>query len=230
MRSLALVLVLPFIACGPPAHVDDPPDAQPDADAGPGLPPPAHGFQIVSPTIDIPPGVEVTYCYYFRTPNTSDLSIKQWASHMTAGSHHMILYLTPTEQQTPGTLSTSLCGISSGTTGPVWTYSAQTADAEAQLPADDGTGIPVGQPIRAGQPGFLQMHYLNATDSVIHAHVVLNAYAYDDGVQVTRPRRSSRSTARSCSIRAPRAIRPRAWSAAPAACPTTAPASRRGST
>ena len=188
MRSLAAVLLVPFIACAAPGQApagdDDQTDAGTGVDPG-GLPIPERGFQIQSPMLDIQPGAEVTYCYYFRTPNTSELSIKQWVSRMTPGSHHMILYLTPSDQQPPGTVSTNLCGISSGSTGPVWTYSAQTADAQAILPDDDGEGNPVGQVIPAGQSGFLQMHYLNASDNVIHARVVLNAVAYPDRVQVT---------------------------------------------
>jgi hypothetical protein len=186
MRSLAVVLVIPFLACGTPVQppVGDVPDAQGPSDASTVLPAPDRGFQVVSPTIDIKPGVEVTYCYYFRTPNTADLAIRRWQSHMTPGSHHMILYFTATEQQPAGTLSTTRCGIASGNGAPVWTYSAQSSDAESALPPNDGLGNPIGQSIPAGQPGFIQMHYLNATDSVIHAHVELNAYAYDEGVQV----------------------------------------------
>src|ERR1044071_8181393 len=194
MRGFAVVLVVPLIACAAsPGTTADQPDAGID-----GMPPPTRGFQLVSPTIDIDPGKEVTYCWYFHTPNTVDMSIKQWSSHMTPGSHHMILYLTPTDQQPVDTLSTTQCGISSGSTGPVWTYSAQTEAAEGRRPADAGTGRPAGQrapraprgaapparprprppphppppaplprpaPIRAGHSGFLQMHYLNATDS-----------------------------------------------------------------
>ncbi|TMQ05868.1 MAG: hypothetical protein E6J91_39495 [Deltaproteobacteria bacterium] len=182
MRSLAIILATPMIACGSGGYVNEVPDA-PAAD--PGFPPPAHGFQIVTPNVDIPPGKEVTYCFYFHTPNAADVVVQRWASRMTPGSHHMILYLTPTDQQTPGTLSTSLCGIANGSFGPVWTYSAQSPDAELALPTDDGAGHPVGQSIRAGQSGFIQMHYLNATDAVIHAHVALNAYTYNDGAQVT---------------------------------------------
>jgi hypothetical protein len=182
MRSLAFVLVTPMIACGSGGYVNGVPD-------GPGIDesfaPPAHGFQIVTPSVDIAPGKEITYCYYFHTPNTADQSIQRWASRMTPGSHHMILYLTPTDEQTPGTLSTSRCGISSGSLGPVWTYSAQSPDSQMALPVDDGEGHPVGQTIKAGQSGFIQMHYLNATDAVLHAHVALNAYAYNDGVQIT---------------------------------------------
>jgi hypothetical protein len=182
--SLAFVLVTAFAGGGSACNGTAPgPDAGAAQDGG--SPPPARGFQIVSPNVDINPGDEVTYCYYFRTPNSSNLQIKKWASYMTDGSRDMILYLTPTDQQTPGTLSTSKCGLFSSGPGPVWTYSAQTRDAEALLPADDGNGVPVGQLIKSGQSGFLQMHYRNTTDAVIHAHVELNAYAYDEGVQVT---------------------------------------------
>lgn len=154
-------------------------------DAGGPLAPPEHGFQIVSSSVDIDPGVEVTYCFYFRTKNTSELAIQKWVSHMTSGSHHMIVYLTPTDLQTPGTLSTQDCGFGGGGGSSVWTYSAQSADAQAVLPPDDGTGTPVGQIIKANQSGFIQMHYLNASDNVIHAHVELNAYAYPDSARVT---------------------------------------------
>src|SRR4051812_40923256 len=64
MRSLAfVVLVTPILACSPGGFVNDIPDA-PGVD--PGFPPPARGFQIQTPTVDINPGAEVTYCYYFH--------------------------------------------------------------------------------------------------------------------------------------------------------------------
>jgi hypothetical protein len=186
MRSFAIVLVTMLLAaCGKTSPLGG--GGGPDGGINPdgALPPPERGFQIVTPTIDIAAGDEVTYCYYFRAPNTTELSIKRWASRMTPGSHHMIVYLTPTDRKTPGTMSTESCGFLSGGTGTAWTYAAQNVLAELALPADDGTGVPVGQPIRAQQSGFIQMHYLNAGDNVLRAHVELNAYAYDEGVQVT---------------------------------------------
>jgi len=183
MRCFAVVLVVPFLACGSPGQSAGEPDAHVDGDGG--LMPPTRGFQIKSPTIDIDPGKEVTYCYYFHTPNTVDMSIKQWSSHMTPGGEHMVLYLTPTDLQTPGTLSTAQCGITDRSPGPVWTYSAQTEDGGVVLPDDDGSGTPLGQSIKAGHSGFLQVQYLNTTGAAIHAQVELNAYAHDDGVRVT---------------------------------------------
>jgi hypothetical protein len=186
MRSVAFVLVTPLLACSAPVqHVESmSPDAQPPSDAGDPLPPPPHGIQIMSRPVDIASGQERTYCYYFRTPNTSQLAIQRWVSHMPAAAHDMQLYLTPTPLMPPDTQTPTGCGIANRT-GPVWTYSAQTADAEAQLPADDGTGKPIAQLIKANQAGFLQIHYLNTTGSDVQAHVELNAYAYDDALPVT---------------------------------------------
>lgn len=189
MRSIAFVLVTPLLACSASAqHVDSlSPDAQPQSDAGDPmtLPPHVfHAFQIVSPAVTITNKQEITYCYYFRTPNTGQLAIQGWASHMPAAAHDMVLYLTPNDLMSPGTQTTTRCGIADRI-GPVWTYSAETADAEAQMPADDGTGQPLAQLIRANQSGFLEIHYLNTTGSDVQAHVELNAYAYDDALPVT---------------------------------------------
>src|ERR1044071_1120866 len=185
MRSLASVLLTPLLACSAAAPPGDPlvPDGPTTNDGG--SPPPTRGFQLTSPTVDINPGAEVTYCYYFKTPNTSELEIQRWASHMTPGVHDMILYLTPNDQQPPGTMSPADCGIVKRAGGPIWTYAAHSADAETVLPDNDGSGNPIGQPVKAKQSGFLQIHYLNTGTTVLHAHVELNAYAYPDGAQVT---------------------------------------------
>jgi hypothetical protein len=186
MRSVACVLVTTLVGCGSLSDLPDnnSPDAAPPGDGG--LAPPARGFQIVSPTVDLNPGADVTYCYYFETPNTSDMAIKKWASHLTAGGRDLILFLTPPNPMKSGSLLKSACAFTSAPNGTVWTYSAQDADAEVTLPADDGNGTPVGQLISASRSGFLQMHFVNTTNAVIHDHVELNAYAYDEGIQVTQ--------------------------------------------
>lgn len=190
MRSLAFVLLTPMLACSASAQHIDPltPDGQPPSDGGTSLPPPTRGFQItwptMSPTVDVAPMTESTYCYYFRAKNTDALAIQRWASHMT-GVHDMTLYLTSNDQQTPGTTSQTSCVVAKNTGTPVWSYAAQTPDAEAVLPSDDGTGNPVGQLIEARQSGFLQIHLVNTTNSVISARVELNAYAYPDDIMPT---------------------------------------------
>jgi len=178
MRRLAFVLVTPMFACA----ANGSPGGDPSPDGGPVAEAPA--FQITTPDVILQPDDDLTYCYYFRTPNTADLAIKQWTSHMTAGAEFMIVYLTSTSMQPPGSLSTDNCGIAT-VVGPVWTYAAMSPDAQMALPADDGEGNPVGLPMKPNQAGFIQMHLMNSTSAPIHAHVELSAFAYRDGVQAT---------------------------------------------
>lgn len=186
MRCLAFVLVTSLFACSASApNVEPPmPDGSPAGDDGGVTMPPARGFQIMSPTIDVAPGEDSTYCYYFRTSNTDQLSIQRWASHMGAGIHDIVLYLTPTPQKASGMLPSS-CAIANSGGGTAWSYAAQTPDAEVLLPGDDGSGNPIGQVVKASQPGFLQIHVRNTTTATLHADVKLNAYAYASDVEVT---------------------------------------------
>jgi hypothetical protein len=206
LRSIGLSVLAPMIpalvaaACGSDVATsgsgdDDGSGSGSGSGGGSGgvtLPMPERGFQIVSPEITIPRGKEQTWCYYFHTPNTDALPIKSWQSHMSTGSHHMILYLTSADQGTPGTVSEDGCGGTSGGGGGqagalsagVWTYSSQTVDQTFNLPSNDGTGLPLAQTIPAGQPAYIQMHYLNTTDGDIKVHVELNAVAHAVGVAV----------------------------------------------
>ncbi len=160
-------------------------DVSPDAgDVVP--PPPERGFRIESPMIDLQPGEEITYCYYFHTPNTEKLAIDHWKSVMTTGSHHMIMFLTSNDQQPEGTVTDQNCDIgASGQGVATWTYATQTEENELLLPADDGTGKPLAQEIPAGSSGFFQMHYINATDQALTAHVIVDAFALDAGAAYT---------------------------------------------
>ena len=142
-------------------------------------------FTILGPTVDVQANSEITYCYYFHTTNTTDLSIKKWTSHMTDGAVQMTLFLTPSDQKLAGVVDSKPCGLFTNGVNVAWTYSASTVDAQAELPSDDGNGQPLGQPVRAGQPAILQMHFLNSTAQLIQAHVELAAYAHADGVQAT---------------------------------------------
>ncbi len=145
-------------------------------------------FELTSPDIMLMPGQEVTYCYYFHTPNTQTLAINKWVSTLAPGSHHMIMFLNPGgSQPADGTIDQN-CGLGgSGSLGnlPVWTYATQTEYQEEDLPADDGTGKPLAQNIAANSAGYFQMHYLNATQNAITAHVDLKAFALAGGAPYT---------------------------------------------
>ncbi len=187
MRSLGFGLVLglalPFAAACGASDTGTGDDTSPDA----AVEPTTRGFQVVSPEITIPAGKEITYCYYFKTPNTEDMVIKKWVSKMSPGSHHMIMFTTQSEVKPAGTISDTECGVAgaSPTNLPAWIFAAQTAEASLTLPTDDGNGKPLGQEIKAGSPAYIQMHYLNATDADIKVHVQINAEAYDVGAPYT---------------------------------------------
>lgn len=181
--SLGFLLLTTLAACGG-TNYDPGGDGQPAVDAATGsdgaLPPPARGFQVTSTEVVIQPGQEITYCYYFRTPNTEPMAIHKWQSSMTPGSHHMIMFTTPSDTMPPGTITADGCGFGgsgSGTNLPVWTYAAQTPDATVELPTNDGAGKPLAQVIPANSAAFFQMHYVNAGDTALTVSVTLNAEA-----------------------------------------------------
>jgi hypothetical protein len=179
MRSsfhFALVLVTALAACGNDGGTGGD-DVGIDASTGGETP----AFTITSKDVTLQPGEEVTYCYYFHTPNTANLAIKKWSSDMQPVSHHVIMFFGSANQPADGTLSANNCG--SGI--PIWIYASQTAHGELTMPQDDGAGKPLGMNVPANQAAYLQIHYLNATDAPVTAPVTLNAYAYADGTAYT---------------------------------------------
>jgi len=177
MRRLALACLIagPIAACGGPNPAGD--DGGTGSDGNGEQP----AFKITSKDVTLNPGQEVTYCYYFHTPNTQQLIVKKWASEMTPGSHHMIMYWGQAGQPADGTLDTS-CG---GAQVPVWVYATQNPKSELAMPTDDGAGKPLGMVVPPNQPGYFQMHYLNQGDDPLTVHVDLEAYAYEAGVAYT---------------------------------------------
>jgi hypothetical protein len=158
-----------------------------DASTAGDLSPAVNGFQVRTPDIVMAPGQETTYCYYFHTSNTTQTVVQNWQSSMSPGSHHIILYFTSTAEQPDGTLDPSgNCGGANLKNLSVWTYLAQTPESRSDMPADDGTGKPVGMPVPANQPAALQLHYLNATDSPLTVHITLNANGYPAGTAYTQ--------------------------------------------
>jgi hypothetical protein len=167
-------------------------DASPDAagsgsGSGSGNDPNA-AFTIQSTDLTIQPGAEVTYCYWFHTPNTTSLTINKWVSDMTPGSHHMIYFSGGSEPATgDGIDMNNTCGGFSGNGGaPQWVFASQSAHLEEDLPSDDGTGKPLAQVVAPNTVGAFQMHYINTTDAALTVHVKLAAYALPDSTPFTR--------------------------------------------
>jgi len=170
VSSVGLVLLI-SAACGSSSSTEaDAGAADVDADS-------SEVLRVVSPDIELQPGEEITYCYYFDMPNEAEVGVRQWSSTMTPGSHHLILFLADASAPAAGTLVPDCDGFN---LGDEWTYSAQTPEQTSVLPA--GTGMPVA----ANQRAFIQMHYLNSGDTVIEAHAELEATTYPAGTPYTR--------------------------------------------
>ena len=163
---LALPLPLSLAACAGDSS-SEPPVEEP-------------AFTVVSSDVTLAPGEEATKCFYFHTPNTTNLHIHKWVSDMTPGSHHMIYFASIGSQPADGTVDDC---EAAGTPLPV--YGAQTAHQEADFPTDD-VGVQLAQVVVPQSAGYLQMHYLNTTDAPLTAHVELAAYALADDQTFTR--------------------------------------------
>jgi hypothetical protein len=129
-------------------------------------------FTITSNDVTIMPGEETTKCFYFTTPNTDNIHVHKWVSDMSPGSHHMI-YFSSLGGNQPADGTVDDC---EGAGQPLPVYGAQTPHNEADFPLDD-VGVQLAQVITPNAKGYFQMHYVNAGDVPLQAHVQLSAYA-----------------------------------------------------
>lgn len=165
VRAFLIAIAGLAAACGSDTD-DTAEDLTPDAAPG-------ASFRIVSPDIAIEPGQEITYCYYTTIPVDHEVGVKRWSSQMTPGSHHLILFFADGAAQEDETIEPNCDGIGLENGVPYWMYSAQTPTAESVMPAGVGMTVPAGQKV------YVQMHYLNATEETIQAHVEITADTYD---------------------------------------------------
>jgi hypothetical protein len=186
MRKFALLLLI--AACGKDPGMSGDDTMTPDGSTGSNDP--NATFELKSPDILLPAGQEFTKCFYFHTPNTQTVAVNKWISDMTPGSHHMIMFLTPNVSNPPadGTIDENCGGVSGGggLSLPAWTFASATEHYEMDMPDDDGTGKPLAQNIPPNTAGYIQMHYLNASDTDKMVHVDLKAYAIDAATAYTQ--------------------------------------------
>ncbi len=166
------------------AATGDDVDASVGSGSGSGSDNGSPAFSVRSTDITLAAGEETTKCFYFHTSNTTAVPVNKWTSHMSTGSHHMILYFASGTSSKPDGMIDDDCGIG-GNSIPIWVYAAQQEDQELDLPTDDGAGKPLAQNIPANQAAYIQMHYINLSDSPTTVHVELNAYALDSTVAYT---------------------------------------------
>ena len=137
-----------------------------------GADPADETFTIQTPSFTLQPGEEKFFCFYTTLPTTEVRGIHAMASHMTPGSHHMIVFKTETQQQPDGTFVECQNFGMRGQDLPVWLYASQEPEQEMTLPED------IAIPLIAQQPVLVNMHYINQTEAPITAdvHVDLTAF------------------------------------------------------
>jgi hypothetical protein len=174
MRKTSFVMGALLVGCGGGGGGGGGPDAGGSFQEG-------TPFQLKSPDIPLAAGEEATYCYYF-TIHGDAAGVTKWESTMSPGSHHLIVFFTGDAQQPDGMLVKGCPGIAGAISIgnlPIWAYSAQEPTHSTTMP--QGIGITIG----AEQHGFVQMHYLNATDNALQAHVEVTGHRFAAGTQYT---------------------------------------------
>jgi hypothetical protein len=210
----AMILSSTLVACGgggsSTTDAAQVADAAVDANSNVGdLPVPTTGFQIFTPYVQIKAGQEITYRYFTHFKGAAEVGVKRWQSKMTPGSHHVIMYFTKNSLGADGTIEPGSCNGNGNnpTQVPVWTYSAQSVDAEAPMPAGVGMTVP------ANQKMCIEMHYLNASDRDLQARSTINGETYAAGqayqkaaafitynVDISIPPNKSASASDSCPV------------------------------
>jgi len=162
------------------------------------------GSQSVTLTMDpftVAAGAEVYEYQDFVNPfGGMDTDIAAWESHMTKGSHHLLLFYEDVKANGPLTDGNGLMF------GPT-PYGAQQPDLVIRYPEGVAAKVPGNKGIR------LQAHYLNATQSPIDAVVTVTLHVAPSGtvkqqagvffminLDVTTPPQSTRTVTDSCPI------------------------------
>ena len=162
MKTLLAIAVL--AACG----ADSPP------------PPGDAVYSIAVPDFTLQPGDEKFYCYFTTLPVAANTGVSSYASTMTPGSHHMIMFFMPEQVQPDGTLvECSSFGGGGLASIPIFAYATQEPDANEPMP--DGVGVALA----ANQPVMVNMHYFNVTEQPITASVHIDVHTYAPEVTFT---------------------------------------------
>jgi hypothetical protein len=127
-------------------------------------------IQLDSPSFTLQPGDEVFKCWYSSINSDAELQAVRMHSTMSPGSHHFIVYTTQTPLRPDGTFEDCSGNNQTGmlTNVPVWLYATQDPEAELLMPS--GTALP----LKARQPLYFNMHYINATQAPMTVQVHLD--------------------------------------------------------
>lgn len=116
---------------------------------------------LVMDPFTVDPGGEVFMCQSFANPFGESVFIREFETHMSAGSHHLLVNY---QDGAPSSLALEPC---SGLTPPSGPFATQTLDDRYTY--QDG----VGAPLPAERNLRLISHYLNSTSSTLSPTVVV---------------------------------------------------------
>jgi len=125
---------------------------------------------ITMDSFDVGPGQEVYKCQNFANPFGGDGEVSAFESHMTEGSHHLLLFYED------GATDSALEDCSGLEFAPT-PYSTQLPDDALTYPDGVSALVPAAKGFR------LQSHYLNPTNETITAHVEVTLHTVDPGVE-----------------------------------------------
>jgi hypothetical protein len=124
-----------------------------------GVAPPAHGLQLLSGPIAIPPGTEVQRCFYFKNPSREDVDITRYEILFPTGSHHTTLF--QTKKQYPD--GEQDCFVMPQIASPQFPDGLEIVIGSNSGPLDYTLPPGVSIPLRAGVQLVLLAHYVNAS-------------------------------------------------------------------
>lgn len=124
---------------------------------------------ITMDSFEIPPGGEVFKCQNFVNPFGGDVEVSTFESHMTPGSHHLLLFYRD-DVAMNGPLEDC-----SGLEFDATPYSTQLPDDSVAFPPGIAAAIPATTGLRT------QSHYLNTTGSTIKAEVKITFHLAKPG-------------------------------------------------
>jgi hypothetical protein len=115
----------------------------------------SSGIQVSIGPIDVPASVETTQCIVVPIGNTEDVVMDGYDIKLTAGSHHLIVYLTTQDVQTDPVNCSPFTGLALGTDVPI--AFANKEHIDWSFPTGVGIDIPANQNVK------IEGHYINTT-------------------------------------------------------------------
>lgn len=165
---MRVFIVACFVAagCGGGGGAPMPPSGDPAA--------PAHGYQIKTPDYSLNAGEEKYLCYAVQLAEANDIAITAFQSYTSDQVHHMEVFhaLAP---ETPG------LNPCDGTFKLTWLPIFGGGNNAGGLQLPDGAGFKLPKDAQL----LVQIHLLNATQSPVTQHLVVNMDYADDPSSVT---------------------------------------------